>query len=157
MPQIVNSKWSIENGKQKPIHHLPFTIHHRLWRPGFTLIEILLALLIIIAMLAIFFTTSSTYVSSRSTNLQSIASKIASCEIEQLRKTDYSTLVNGTTNIQTPCDQDLPKLPQRQATRTLTDYSGNNKIKQAIILITWVDNSANKNIRMETLIYEFGL
>ena len=146
--------------KLDAIRHSPFAIRiakGQKLNSGFTLIEILLALLNIIAMLAIFFTTSSTYVSSRSTNLQSIASKIASCDIEQLRKTDYSMLANGTVGIPPPCDQDLPKLPQRQATRTLSDYSGNNKIKQATILITWVDNAANKNIKMETLIYENGL
>jgi len=136
---IVNGKWSIV-------------------RPGFTLIEILLALFIIIAILAIFFAASSTYVSSRGTNLQGIAAKIASCEIEQLRKAAFASIVNGgPTNIGAPCNQDVTKLPSGQATRTISDYSGNTEIKLATILVTWVDNSANKNIKMETLLYEFGL
>lgn len=126
-------------------------------RQGFSLIEILLAVLIIIAILIVFFTTASTYVSSRGTNLQSVASKIASCDIEKLRNTNFTLLTNGTVNVPDPCDDDIPKLPQGAATRTLVDYSGNPKIKLATIQVTWIENAANKNIKMETLIYENGL
>ena len=143
------------------IGHLKFDIGNwkfsRNAREGFTLIEILLALLIIMAILVIFFTASSTYVSSRGTNLQTVAAKIASCEIEQLRKTAFASIANGTTNIGSPCNQDIPKLPQGQATRTISDYSASTEIKLATILVIWVDNNAAKNIKMETLIYEFGL
>lgn len=157
MPKLVHSSLFTVHSQKKSINRKPTTANCRPWRPGFTLIEILLALFIIMAILTIFFAASSTYVSSRGTNLQGIAAKIASCEIEQLRKAAFSSLANGTVNIAPPCDQDKSKLPQPQATRTLSDYSASSEIKLATIQVTWIENAANKNIKMETLIYEFGL
>src|SRR3989344_4945686 len=60
--------------------------------PGFSYVEILLSMFLILALVAILLTTSTVYIHSRRTNLQTIATKMASCEIERLRKLPFSQL-----------------------------------------------------------------
>src|SRR3989344_7352490 len=139
----VNGKSLIVNRFKSSIHYSPFTIH---LKQGFTLIEILLTLLIILAMVSILFSASGTFVSSRNVNLQGIATKIASREIENLRNMQYSSLP-PTDSISDP---DLSKLPAATATRTVADYDGSSKIKQVTININWIENGASKQIKLET-------
>lgn len=122
-------------------------------KPGFTLIEIVLSLLLILAILTVFFVGSSTYTTSRGANLAGIATKIASREIETLRKTDFASLpASGSF-----ADPDIAKLPQGTATRTITDYETNPDIKQVIVQVDWVVAGSAKNIKLDTLIYKYGL
>lgn len=132
---------------------IPNVKHPTTKKHGFTLIEILLLLVFILALVAILFSTSGTFAVSRSSNLQGIATKIASREVENLRKTDFAALPS-TGSIS---DSDLSKLPQGSATRTVTDYQGNTKIKQVTIEVDWVDKGVPKNVKVETLIAENGL
>ena len=55
-------------------------------RGGFSLIEVLLFLLIVLVLVTILLTSASNLSKTRQVNLDSIASEISSCEIEQLRK-----------------------------------------------------------------------
>lgn len=122
-------------------------------KPGFTLIEIVLSLLLILAILTVFFTGSSTYTTTRGANLAGIATKIASRQIETLRKTAFATLpASGSFT-----DPDLAKLPQGTATRTITDYQANPDIKQVTIQVDWVPAGSAKNVKIDTLIYKYGL
>ena len=49
------------------------------------------------------------------------------------------------------------KLPQGQATQTFSPYQENADIKQALIEISWRQNAVQKNVKMETLIYRYGI
>ena len=128
---------------------------------GFALIEILLALILILVIIAILFSASGTFLTTRRSNLQTIAAKIASCEIEQLRNTAFASIATGTdVDISTPCNQDISKLPApKSAKRTITDYGSpaDPDIKQVNIRVTWTENNASREIKMETLIAENGL
>lgn len=128
---------------------MPKSVH----RPGFTLIEVVLSLFLILTLVTILLTTSSTFISSRGSNLQGIAAKIASRQIETLRKTDFASLPpSGSVT-----DPDLAKLPSSSATQTVSDYQGNSQIKQVTVQVDWTVSGAVKQIKMETLIYQYGL
>lgn len=122
-------------------------------KPGFTLIEVVLSLLLILAIVTVFFAGSSTYTTSRGANLAGIATKIASRQVETLRKTEFASLPpSGSFS-----DPDLAKLPQGGATRTITDYETNPDIKLVTIQVAWVIAGSTKNVKLDTLIYKYGL
>jgi len=119
---------------------------------GFTLVEILISLFLILTLLSILFTVSGSYVSSRKSGLEVIAAKIASKQVEVLRKTAFASLPSSGSF----SDPDLSKLPQSSATQTIADYQSDSTIKQITIQINWVFNGANKQFTMDTLRYQNG-
>jgi len=122
-------------------------------RPGFTLVEIIITLFVIMILSVILLTTSGTVTQRFKVNLQSTAAKIASKEVERLRNIDYASLPpTGSVS-----DTDLSKLPSGAATRTVTNYQSSTAIKQVNVTVTWQVNGANKQISMETLIYQNGI
>ena len=129
-------------------------------RPGFSYVEILLSLSLILALVAILLTTSATYIHSRRTNLQTIATKMASCEIERLRKLAFASLpANGTGAIDASCTANLSKLPAGTTTRLVADFGSpaNPKIKQITVAVNWTEKGNAQQIKLETLISENGL
>jgi type II secretory pathway pseudopilin PulG len=134
---------------------------------GFSLIEILISLLFIGALVTILFTTTGSLFTRRQSDLQSVAAKIATKEIEYLRGLDFSTLKSksgtincppGTTDGITPAD--FNNLRAGCMAREITDYATppSQKIYKVKVTINWRnDNNANKSLQMETLISENGL
>ena len=120
---------------------------------GFSLIEILLSIFIIIALISVLLTTSASYYQTHRSNLQQLAMSIASKQMETLRNTDFASLpATGSFT-----DSDLSKLPQATTTRTITNYQSNPKIKLVTLKVNWVESQVTKNIQLETLISETGL
>src|SRR3972149_10666271 len=131
----------------------------RRWRPGFSYVEILLSMFLILALIAILLTTSTVYIHSRRTNLQTMATKMASCEIERLRKlnfTSVSTLPPSGT-FDASCTTDLSKLPAGTTLRLVADFGSNPKIKQITTAVSWTEKGLAQQIKLETLISENGL
>ena len=124
---------------------------------GFSLVEVLIFLLVIMALVTILLSSAGVLSKFRGVYLDTIATRIASCEIEEMRKVAFSSLpVTGTIN--NPCNEDLAKLPQpRSAVRTVTDYLGDTKIKQVNIQVIWTEKSVQKDYTVDTLITEYGL
>ncbi len=122
-------------------------------RRGFTLLEIVLALFLVLAIIVMLLSASGTLVSSRSSNLRGIAAKIESREIETLRKMNFDSLpATGSFT-----DADLSKLPQGTATQTLSSYQSSPDIKLVEVQVNWIENSAAKLLSEDTLIYRNGL
>jgi len=128
-------------------------IRYKLCVRGFSLIEIVLALFLVMALLSILFTSTGTYIHSRNSNLQSIAAKIASREIENLRNTDFGSLP-GTSSFS---DSDLTKLPSGTTNRTVSNYQSDVDIKQITVIIGWTEKGVAKQLVMDTLISRNGL
>src|SRR3989344_1306041 len=130
----------------------------RRWRPGFSYVEILLSMFLILALIAILLTTSTVYIHSRRTNLQTIATKMASCEIERLRKLAFLSLP-GNGAIDVSCASDLSKLPAGTSTRLVANFGSpaNPKIKQITVAVSWTEKGNAQQIKLETLISENGL
>lgn len=122
-------------------------------RKGFSLVEVVLSLFVALALITILLTASATLRTSRNSNLQVIATQIASRQIENLRNTDYASLpANGTTTFN---DSNLSKLPNSTATQTFSDYG--TDIKQVTLQVSWQESGVNKNIKIDTLIYKNGI
>ena len=162
MPKLVHSLKFIVR-RLKTIHYQLPTTHWRQRRPGFTLIEIALSMLFILALITILLTASGSFRTTRKSNLQGVATKIASRQIETLRNTAYGSLQlqncpspNGC-NITVQQEPDLAKLPSSSATKTLDDYEASTKIKLVKIQVNWTESGAAQNIKLETLISENGL
>lgn len=129
---------------------------------GFSLIEILLSLFFIAALVTILLTTTGSFLTRRQSNLQSLASKIASKEIERLRSVNFINIQNGTENnltCNTTQDPDLSKLPGGCMDRLISDYDPpNQKIYSIRVTVKWNnENDKQQNVSMDTLIYKYGL
>jgi type II secretory pathway pseudopilin PulG len=122
------------------------------FKRGFTLIEVLLFLLVVLALVTILLSSAGTLTKTRSVNLQGIAIKIARQDIENLRKTNFNDIASGPIT-----NPDLAKLPTSSATRTVTDYLGNLQIKQVAVLISWQESKSPTSIALDTLISKNGL
>jgi hypothetical protein len=98
-------------------------------------------------------TTSGTISLRHSSNLQGVATRIASKEIEHLRDLDFANLpASGSFT-----DPDMAKLPAGSAIRTVSNYQSSAQIKQVNITVSWQINGANRDVKMETLIYQYGI
>ena len=171
-PLPVNGKWIIREriflrkrvNRNFTIHHSPFTIHWRRRRPGFSLVEILLTLFFAAVLITILLTSTTTLTTGRRSNLQAIATKIATRDIETLRQTDFNSLPSDTGST---CLQDyaaeLAKLPNSCHTRQVVNFQSDPDIKQFTITLTWHDSGQNQcelsicKVQMNALIYKNGL
>ena len=127
-------------------------------RQGFTLIEVVLSIFIILAIVTILLIASGSYTTSRGSNLQGIAGKIASREMENLRNTAYASLpVCPSPDGCTFTDSDLSKLPSSSAKRFVDTYQSSADMKLVTIQIDWTVNGAAKQSKINTLIYKNGL
>ncbi len=125
-------------------------------KEGFGLIEILLSVVLIIAIVTALFSSSGTFLIRRSSDLQAIAAKIASKDIENLRGTSFFSLPSS--GICTISDSDFSKMPSGACgDRTITNYTGDTNIKQVTITIRWTEKGISKSYVMDTLIYANGL
>ena len=122
-------------------------------QPGLMLIEILLALLFAATLAILLLITSSTLTQTYKSNIQGIAARIATTEIENLRKTAYASLPSSGSFT----DPDLAKLTSGTAALTISSYQSSPDIKQATVTINWVQNGAPKQIILDTLIYKNGI
>lgn len=119
---------------------------------GFSLIEIVLSLFVILAIITILLTTSATYNTSRRSNLQGVAGKIATRRIETLRNTTFASVTTGSFT-----DDELEKLQSSTATQTVSSYQESADIKLATLVVSWAEGGVSKSITMDTLIYKNGL
>ncbi len=137
------------------------------WRKskrGFSLIEILIAFFLIVSLVAILFSSSGTLFTTRSSKLQTVAAKIASDEIENLRNIAFTSLPTaGADRACSTSDPNLSKLKGPATCREdVSNYDGKSDaltdIKQFTVKINWkTDNGADQNINMDALIYRNGL
>lgn len=168
MPRLVHSSWFTvhRNNKQsfsankqslrssqttglKTVNRQLLTANHN----GFSLLEIVLSLFLVLAIILMLLSASGTFISSRSSNLRGIAAKISSRQIETLRKMDFDSLpASGAF-----ADGDLSKLPQSSAAQTLSVYQSSPDIKIITITVNWMENTAAKSLSQDTLIYRNGL
>ena len=122
-------------------------------RSGFMLVDLLLTLLFATTLIMLLLVTATTLTQTFRSNLQSIATRIATKKIEDLRKTSYASLPpNGSF-----LDPDLVKLPSSSANLTMVNYLSSVDIKQATITVNWIQNEAPKQIILNTLIYKNGI
>ena len=125
--------------------------------PGLNLVEVLLYILVVLGLFTVLLSSAGTLSKSFSSNLETTATIMDSCEIERLRKLDFASLPSSGA-LGLPCSQDLSKFPApNSATRTVSDYQNNPDIKQVVVTVTWTENGITKDAKVETLITKYGL
>lgn len=154
MPKLVNSlKLTVHGSYTKTVNREPKTLNRRDLRPAFTLIEILLTLFFSATLAILLLTAAGTLVQTHRSNLQTIAARIATKEIETLRNTAYTSLPgDGSVT-----DPDISKLPGGSAIRTMASYQSSADIKQATITVNWTEKGLAQTLSLNTLIYKNGL
>ena len=159
-----NTEYSIQNTKYRKSRGSPSKALLCRAKEGFSLIEILIALFVIVALVTILFSSSGTLFTTRSSKLQTVATKIASKEIENLRNIAFASLpAAGTDKACSTIDPDLSKLKGPPTCKEdVANYDGKSDaltdIKQVTVKINWkTDNGADQNLKMDTLIYRNGL
>src|SRR3989344_2089446 len=150
--KIVSCQLSSIRRAQDDPEYIEGSVVSRRLRPGFSYIEILLSMFLILALVAILLTTSTVYIHSRRTNLQTIATKMASCEIERLRKLNFTSVSSlpPSDPFDASCTNDLPKLPAGTTVRLVADFSSNPKIKQITTAVSWTEKGLAQQIKLET-------
>lgn len=141
-------------------------------KSGFSLVEILISLLFIGALVTILFTSTGSLFVRRQSNLQSVAAKIASKEIERLRGLPFSGTGGFTTQGNLTCSTNLTLFPDLAppptgsmptgscVDRIISDYAPSTpgQIYQVTVAVKWPnENNVTQNISMDTLIYQNGL
>lgn len=160
MPQ---SKLKIENGKwkisQTPLLNFQLSTLNSQFKKGFSLIDVLLTTLLVIMFSSILLVGSGSFLTSRKSSLRSVATKIASEQIDSLRNLDFATLI-----IQPSPDnfshEDLSKLPSgASGTQTIELNPPSNYPDMRLVTtkVTWTEDGEAKSVQMQTLIYENGL
>lgn len=122
--------------------------------PGFSLIEIMLSLFMILAIVSVVLVIASTYMHSRRTSLQSIATGIVTKYIESQRQTAFASIPINTAPF---TDPELSLLPSGAGQRTVAIFNGNNNIKQMTVWVSWTENNAPRQIKVDTLISANGI
>lgn len=122
-------------------------------RSGLVLIEVLMALLFATTLAILLLITSSTLTQTYKSNTNSIAARIATTEIENLRKTAYTSLPSSGPFT----DPDLAKLTSSSATLTISSYQSSPDVKQATVTVNWTQNGSPRQVILDTLIYKNGI
>lgn len=122
-------------------------------RSGFMLIDLLLTLLFATTLVMLLLVTATTLTQTYKSNMQSVAARIATKEVEYLRKTSYASLPSSGSF----SDPDLSKLPSGSTNLTISSYQSSADIKQATITVNWIQNGASKQILLDTLVYKYGI
>lgn len=136
-------------------------------RRGFSLIEVLLAVFLIVALTTILFSASGTLFTTRRSRLQSQAAKIASKDIEDLRNKPFASLpatTAGACEIQANMSADVwsdlqTKLKSGCLVRAINQYpTGNTTMKSVTVTVKWNnDSGVQQTLNIDTLIYQTGL
>lgn len=126
-------------------------------KKGFLLIDTLLTLMVILILISILLTVAASYFISRRSSLKSRATKIASEQIDALRK---QAKVNWVAISAVPCPvntADYSLLPQAQCTMTLTNFQDYTDIKTVQVTIGWTERGSASSVKLDTVLYEHGL
>ena len=151
--------------KQKLSRH-PRHVLHRLSRGTADLIDILMSTILIAGILTAVFAAAGTYKQIRRTSLDRTATKIASTDIENVRKLIFTDVSVGTTQLSAAEYPDLSKLPTSvPATRTVAYYvppscnlaCGNQDAKNVSVVVNWTEKGLARQITLETIIYKYGV
>jgi len=153
-----DSKAKSKKQKAKRTYHLSLITYHL--KHGFSLVELVLSLFVILALITVLFAASGTFKHTVNSNNQTLATKIATREIENLKKNGFAALpAAGTSNF---ADSDLSKLTQSAATLTVATYPPgcspcSADVRQIKVSVSWSGQGAAKTVNIESIMSKNGL
>src|SRR5262249_16204067 len=117
---------------------------------GFTLIEILITIFILILMLVFYVSAFSTNQLSRLQEHRDIALRVVTQKMQTLRGGGFSNVDSSTTFT----DTSLSRLTNASASTTVSYY--NSSLKEVIVGISWLEGSSTLYVQETTLIGNSG-
>lgn len=120
---------------------------------GYTLMEVIVALAIVLVMLVIFGGAVSTIPLTKTARNQNVAYHIAAKKIEELRNTAFASLPGSGPF----SDSALSELPGSTGTLTIVNYESSTAIKHVTVQVSWSENATSRNVTLDTLISASGL
>ncbi len=120
---------------------------------GFTLIEVIIGLALLLATISIFGVAISTLPLTKTARNQNLAYHLAAKKLEELRNTPFAILPPGGSFT----DPGLSNLPSSTASLTIADYQDSSEIKRATVTVSWEDQGAARSIELDTLISQGGV
>jgi type II secretory pathway pseudopilin PulG len=121
---------------------------------GMSLIEVIVSMFIIFVLFLLYVAALNTTVLIKENNNEDIAYHIANKQMETLRETPYTSLVN-TAGTAIP-DTLLNKIPSGSGTYTIDDFSSMTGIKEFTVTVIWNDGTS-RNIVLKSLSGNGGL
>lgn len=135
-------------------------VNCQLSKPGFSLIDVLLTMFLVVMFSSILLVGSGSYLTSRKSTLRTLAAKIASEQIDRLRnqaKTNFP-YVQGDPPCYAIDPAESSKLTSYSCTLSTTDHTPPAaEIYLVTVNVGWIEDSEPKSVKMETLIYQNGL
>jgi prepilin-type N-terminal cleavage/methylation domain-containing protein len=118
---------------------------------GFTFIEILIAVAVMLGLVALYGATLHTFSVTSDTSSEDIALRVASQKVDDLRAGGYAALpASGTF-----ADSQLARIPSGAASTTITAL--NAKTKQVQVTVSWYAGKlGTRSISLSTLITQVG-
>ena len=113
---------------------------------GFSLIEIIVSLFLILVLFSLCLFEVSTLNISRKQRYENIAYHVANKQMEDLRATPFLSLPSSGTI----SDPQLSQIPSGAGSYTVADYAGYSGMKKIIVTVTWNDGNSN-SVAMQTL------
>lgn len=126
---------------------------------GTTFVELIIAVGVIgVALLSLILVIIYGIKVNRQAKLLTLSYEIAGKEMETLRNTPFTNLINQTNGpFYSDANTDLAKLPNGSGNLTIRNYEGSTQIKEIIINISWDNLGQNKTTTFTTLITSGGI
>lgn len=122
-------------------------------KEGFSLIELIIALALILVAIMIFGVALSSLPLTKTARDQNIAYHIAAGKFEELRNTPFADLpASGSFT-----DAGFVELRTPTGNLVIVNYEGSTFIKKATVTVSWEELGQTKSVVLETLISENGL
>lgn len=125
-------------------------------KKGTSLVEVLISIALVMVMLLMYITFLNLIKLNKKDQDLSMATFLASQEIEIIKNLPFSSLTNRTDALLIG-DIDLSVLNEATGVLTISNYQDNPDIKQINIKINWIDKTLTKNVELSTLISSYGL
>lgn len=119
---------------------------------GFTLMETIIAIVIVILVLVLYQASVNTILLSRHSRNDETALRIASIKVEELRNAGYAS-VPSSGSFTSPLLSDLPS-----GTASLVSSDFNDKAKEVVVTVSWQEpqSGTTKSVTMTTVIANTG-
>lgn len=120
---------------------------------GFTLIELVITIGLMVVALFSYFVVLQTVASTRFLKHQTLSYQVALKKVEELKSLPFSSLPS--TGPFT--DSALSVLSQPQANLTISNYGGSAQLKEITVTISWQEMNKTKTVELKTLLTEGGV
>jgi len=122
-------------------------------RNGFSLVDVLVAVSILITMAVLMGVFAYTQIVRRAVNYEVIASRVATDTLEELKDMAWEELAaSGTID-----HGSLGLLPQGHGVFTVAEPTASGTLRETTVEVFWQDRGAERSYRQTTYVSEYGI